>query len=226
MKMMPSPLKHSLSNTLNEIRKVAQSAPLGQKYPQLIAVSKRQPLARITELLEYGHRVYGENRIQEAQSRWPELKSQYSDVELHYIGHLQSNKAPDVVELFDYIHSVDRPSVAKALSKAMKQANKPVPCFIQVNTGEEPQKSGILVNEFPDFLKQCQHEWDLPIIGLMCLPPQGVNPVPHFAFLRKLAQEHGLKELSMGMSGDWKEAVRMGASYIRLGTALFGEREV
>ena len=192
---------------------------------KLLAVSKRQPRERIDAALHAGHRIFGENRLQEAIARWESRKNHYPDLELHYIGTLQSKKALAAVEFFDVIHSVDRESLAIALSKAMSKTGKRPDCFIQVNTGEEPQKSGILAAELPGFIKKCREEWHLPIIGLMCLPPQGVNPVPHFAFLKKLADEQGLTELSMGMSHDWELALRMGATHLRLGTAIFGERE-
>lgn len=200
---------------------VADSQPI----PTLIAVSKYQPENKIDEVLTAGHRIFGENRLQEAKKHWQDRKSQYSNLELHFIGALQSKKSEAVVEFFDYIHSIDRDSVAKAVAKAMDKTGKRPDCFIQVNTGEESQKSGILPKDAPEFIRKCREELNLPIIGLMCLPPQGLNPVPHFAFLKKLADDNGLSKLSMGMSSDWELAVRMGATHIRIGTGIFGKRE-
>ncbi|MDG1286019.1 MAG: YggS family pyridoxal phosphate-dependent enzyme [Rickettsiales bacterium] len=193
--------------------------------PKLIAISKRQPDDKIDAALAAGHRIFGENRLDEGIEHWKTRKNEVENLELHFVGALQSKKAADVVGFFDVIHSIDRESVASAVSKAMDKTGKRPDCFIQINTGEEPQKSGILPTDAAAYIKKCQKEWDLPIVGLMCLPPQGVNPVPHFAFLKKLANDHGLTQLSMGMSNDWELAVRMGATHIRLGTAVFGERE-
>lgn len=209
----------------NSIKTLLHKIDNRENPPKIIAVSKRQPIHKIDNMLETGHRIYGENRLEEAQEHWQDRKSAYPDLELHFIGHLQSNKATSVVELFNVIHSLDRDSVGKAVAKAMNKIGKRPDCFIQVNTGEEPQKSGILPKDFSAYIKKCQNEWGLPIVGLMCLPPAGVNPVPHFASLKKLADEHGLTQLSMGMSNDWELAVRMGATHIRLGTALFGSRD-
>ncbi|MEL6708169.1 MAG: YggS family pyridoxal phosphate-dependent enzyme [Pseudomonadota bacterium] len=189
----------------------------------LIAVSKTHPAERITPLLDIGHRVFGENRVQEAQSKWPALLKKYPDTELHLIGQLQSNKAEDAVELFDCIHALDRPSLLKALAKAMDKLDKPVPCFIQVNIGDEEQKGGCPIKELPDFLAKVR-DADVPVAGLMCLPPADIEPAPFFAFLAKLADDNGLEGLSMGMSGDYQTAVQLGATHIRVGTALFGAR--
>lgn len=192
--------------------------------PRFIAVSKQQPLSKIQILLDKGHRIFGENRFQEAKERWTPLKSHYADLTLAYIGGLQSNKADEVVAFFDEIHSLDRPKLAAALAKAMKDQHRSLPCYIQVNTGEEPQKSGILPKEAPAFIQYCRHELKLNIIGLMCIPPADQNPAPHFAFLRKLAEQHQLPRLSMGMSDDWRTALRLGSTDIRVGSALFGAR--
>ena len=189
----------------------------------LIAVSKTHPADKITPLLEIGHRVFGENRVQEAQGKWPELLERYPDTELHLIGQLQSNKAEDAVELFDVIHALDRPSLLKALAKAMDKADKRVPCFVQVNIGDEEQKGGCPIKELPDFLAR-ERDADIPLAGLMCLPPAGIEPAPFFAFLAKLADDNGVEGLSMGMSGDYATAVQLGATHIRVGTALFGAR--
>ena len=189
----------------------------------LIAVSKTHPAERISPLLDIGHRVFGENRVQEAQDKWPALLERYPDTELHSIGQLQSNKAEDAVRLFDCIHALDRPSLLKALAKAMDKVGKPVPCFVQVNIGDEEQKGGCPIKELPAFLAKVR-ETDIPLAGLMCLPPAGIEPAPFFAFLAKLADDNGVEGLSMGMSGDYPTAVQLGATHIRVGTALFGAR--
>ena len=190
----------------------------------LIAVSKRQTPTKIQEMLDSGHRIFGENRIQEAQDHWQELRENYTDLQLHLIGPLQTNKVKEAVALFDIIQSVDRPKLVHALAKEMNKQGKQIPCLIQVNTGEEPQKSGILPHELEAFLTLC-HDEGLNIMGLMCIPPQNEPPALHFAFLKKLADQHGLKELSMGMSSDFEQAIPLGATYIRVGTALFGKRD-
>ena len=189
----------------------------------LIAVSKTHPAERITPLLEIGHRVFGENRVQEAQGKWPALREQYPDVQLHGIGQLQSNKAEEAVRLFDCIHALDRLSLLKALAKAMDKTGRQVPCFVQVNIGDEEQKGGCPIKELPAFLAKVR-ETDIPWAGLMCLPPADIEPAPFFAFLAKLADDNGLDGLSMGMSGDYATAVQLGATHIRVGTALFGAR--
>ncbi|QFT76598.1 YggS family pyridoxal phosphate-dependent enzyme [Erythrobacter sp. THAF29] len=189
----------------------------------LIAVSKTHPAERIEPLLEAGHRVFGENRVQEAQEKWPALRERYPDVELHLIGQLQSNKAEDAVELFDYIHALDRQSLLKALAKAMDKTGKRVPCFVQVNIGDEEQKGGCAIADLPAFLEQARAA-NIPIAGLMCLPPADIEPAPFFALLYKLAEDNGVKGLSMGMSGDYETAVQLGATHVRVGTALFGPR--
>lgn len=196
---------------------------LGEQV-KLIAVSKKQPEERIDAALQSGHRIYGENRVQEAQERWLDRRTQYTDLELHLIGSLQSNKAGDAVALFDVIHTIDREKVASALSKEMKRQNRYLPCFIQVNTGEEEQKSGILPEDIEALYKYCTEECALNIIGLMCIPPTDQPPALHFAFLKKLAENLGVSQLSMGMSGDYEKAVALGATHIRVGSALFGER--
>ena len=189
----------------------------------LIAVSKTHPVERIEPLLEAGHRVFGENRVQEAQDKWPALREAYPDAELHLIGQLQSNKAEEAVELFDVIHSLARESLLKALAKAMDKADKRVPCFVQVNIGDEEQKGGCPIAELPEFLAKVRAA-DIPIAGLMCLPPADIEPAPFFALLYKLVQDNGVEGISMGMSGDYETAVQLGATHVRVGTALFGER--
>ena len=189
----------------------------------LIAISKTKPADAIEELIEQGHRVFGENRVQEAQAKFPDLRARYPGLELHMVGQLQSNKADDAVALFDYIHSLDRLSLAKALAAAMDKAGRRVPCFVQVNIGEEEQKGGCALPDLPQFLEQvCA--LDLPVIGLMAVPPADIEPSPYFALLAKLARDNGLDQLSIGMSGDYETAVRIGATHVRIGSALFGAR--
>lgn len=205
---------------------IAAAARLARRSPDevsLIAVSKTQGSDAILPLLDAGQRVFGENRVQEAEAKWPPLRERFPDAELHLIGQLQSNKAEEAVALFDAIHSVDRPSLVAALGKAMVKADRRPDCFVQVNIGDEPQKGGCLVSELPALLERCA-EADVPVKGLMCLPPADVEPAPYFALLAQLARHHGLGGLSMGMSGDFETAVTIGATHVRVGTALFGER--
>ena len=190
----------------------------------LIAVSKTYPAEAISPLIEQGQRVFGENRVQEAQAKWPELFERHSDIELHSIGQLQSNKAEDAVALFDCIHALDRSSLVKALAKAMDKLDKRVPCFIQVNIGSEEQKGGCAIADVPALLAQAR-DADIPVAGLMCLPPAGIEAAPFFALLAKMAADQGLDGLSMGMSGDFESAIMLGATHIRVGTALFGARD-
>jgi PLP dependent protein len=221
----------SAADKLGTVREnIARMCKPSRRKPEdvtLIAVSKTHPVERITPLLEAGHRAFGENRVQEAQGKWPQLREEYPDVELHLIGQLQSNKAEEAVELFDVIHSLDRSSLLKALAKAMDKAGKRVPCFVQVNIGDEEQKGGCPIAEVPQFLEKVRAA-DIPLAGLMCLPPSGIEPAPFFALLAKLAHDNGLAEesmgLSMGMSGDYETAVQLGATHVRVGTALFGAR--
>jgi PLP dependent protein len=189
----------------------------------LIAVSKTHPAERIEPLIAAGQRVFGENRVQEAQGKWPALKAQHPDIELHLIGQLQSNKAEEAVALFDYIHSLDRPSLLTALAKAMDKLGKRVPCFVQVNIGDEPQKGGCALADLPAFLDQVRAA-GIPLAGLMCIPPADIEPAPFFALLAKLAEDHRFAGLSMGMSGDYETAVMLGATHVRVGSALFGAR--
>ena len=193
--------------------------------PTLVAVSKRQPDYRIEAALMAGHRVFGENRVQEAQRRWAERRGLYADLKLHLIGPLQTNKAADAVALFDVIEVVDRPKLARGLSNEMVRQGRYLPCYVQVNTGEEDQKSGILPDEADSFIGFCQEECGLDIAGLMCIPPVEEEPAMHFALLRTIAERNGLRGLSMGMSGDYEEAVRFGATSVRVGSAIFGSRD-
>ncbi len=172
-----------------------------------------------------GHRLFGENRVQEALEHWCALKEAFQDITLHLVGPLQTNKVKEAVALFDVIETLDRPKLAQALQKEMEKQGRNIPCLIQVNTGNEPQKAGVSVEELPGFLSYCQKECGLNIKGLMCIPPANEPPAMHFALLAKLAKDHGLKELSMGMSADFEKAIPLGATYVRVGTALFGDRD-
>ena len=214
-------------DALNEInRQIAASCKIAGRdrgTVQLIAVSKTRTAGAILPLLNAGHRVFGENRVQEAEAKWPALKAEFPDVELHLIGQLQSNKASEAVAAFDCIHSLDRLSLVKALGKAMRDAGKPVPCFLQVNIGAEEQKGGCAIADMPALLAAATDE-GIPIIGLMCLPPADTEPAPFFALLAEVASRNGLDQLSMGMSDDFGTAIMLGATHIRVGTALFGQR--
>ena len=189
----------------------------------LIAVSKTHQAEAIQPLIDAGQRVFGENRVQEAQGKWPALREANPGIELHCIGQLQSNKAEEAVALFDAIHSLDRPSLIAALAKAMDKAGRRVPCFVQVNIGDEAQKGGCGLADLPAFLAAVRAT-DIPLAGLMCIPPADTEAAPFFALLAKLAADHGLTGLSMGMSGDYETAVMLGATHVRVGTALFGGR--
>ena len=189
----------------------------------LVAISKTHRAETIEPLLAAGQRVFGENRVQEAQAKWPALRERFPDAELHLVGSLQSNKAADAVALFDCIHSLDRPSLVTALAKAMDKAAREVPCFVQVDIGEEPQKGGCAIADLGSLLEQARAA-DVPVIGLMCVPPLGIEPAPFFALLDNLARDHGLAGRSMGMSGDHETAIMLGATHVRVGTALFGTR--
>ena len=210
---------------LSDIEHIAREYKRDPQDVHLMAVSKVQPDERIEEALAAGQRVFGENRVQEALSRWEKRKKEYQDLELHLIGPLQTNKVKEALSLFDVIHTLDREKLAVTLSKELQSLEKNnYPLLIQVNTGEEEQKSGILPAELADFIHFCRSEQNLHIKGLMCIPPVDEPPALHFAFLRKLAITHGLKELSMGMSADYQKAIPLGATYIRVGTSFFGQR--
>ena len=209
-------------------RRIAEAAKAAGRRPAdvtLVAVSKTHGPERVREVLEAGHRIFGENRVQEAQEKFPALKAAYSDLELHLIGPLQTNKARDAVALFDVIQSVDRERLAAVLAKEMERAGKRPACFIQVNTGEEAQKAGILPADLDAFVASCRETHKLPVVGLMCIPPVDEEPALHFALLAKMAKRNGLDKLSMGMSADYETAVRHGATHVRVGSALFGARQ-
>ncbi len=190
----------------------------------LVAIGKHHPADAIVPLLEQDHRDFGENRVQEAQAKWPDLRARYPDVRLHLVGQLQSNKAEDAAALFDVIHSLDRSSLVKALGKAFDKTGRRVPCFVQVDIGAEEQKGGCAVSDLPALIEEARAA-DIPLAGLMCVPPQGIEPAPFFALLDKLASDNGLDGRSMGMSGDYETAIMLGATHVRVGTALFGKRD-
>ena len=206
------------------LMKIRQDIAALSEQVNIIAVSKTFPPVAIAPVLAAGHRVFGENRVQEAAEKWPNLKASYPDVELHLIGALQSNKAAQAVALFDVIHSLDRIKLARVLAAEMKRQNRQLKILVQVNTGKEDQKSGIPPEESEEFVRTCRAELGLNIVGLMCLPPQQDLAGPHFALLQKLSQQCDAPLLSMGMSGDYEEAIKFGATHIRLGTAIFGPR--
>ena len=214
---------HSLAAIQDRIDRAAALAGRGAPRPTLIAVSKTHPAEAVLPLLGAGHRVFGENRVAEAAAKWPALRERHPDIALHLIGQLQSNKADEAVALFDAIHVVDRASLVAALARAMERQARRVDCFVQVNIGDEPQKGGCATADLPALLQQARAA-DLPIVGLMALPPADREPAPYFALLAHLAREHGLAGLSMGMSGDFETATTLGATHVRVGSALFGAR--
>ena len=213
-----------LAQVKGRIAEAARSAGRDPAAVTLVAVSKTHGADRVRELLVVGQRVFGENRVQEAQEKFPSLKAEYPDLELHLIGPLQTNKARDAVVLFDVIQSVDRDRLAASLAKEMEQAGKRPACFIQVNTGEEPQKAGVLPADVDSFVATCRDIYKLPVVGLMCIPPVDEEPALHFALLTKMAARNGLAQISMGMSADYEMAVKLGATHVRVGSALFGAR--
>lgn len=219
---------HDPAAALADIRaRLAAAARNANRDPasvNLIAVSKTFGQEHIRPVLDAGHRLFGENRVQEAKAKWPELREQFPETELHLIGPLQSNKTREAVALFDAIHTVDRPKIARAIAEEQARQQKRLKLFIEVNTGEEPQKAGILPRDAAAFVAHCRDELALEIAGLMCIPPLEEEPAVHFAFLAKLASDLALPELSMGMSGDFETAIGFGATYVRVGSAIFGSR--
>lgn len=199
----------------------AAGRPVGSV--KLIAVSKVQPNERVEAVLQQGHRCFGENRVQEAAGKWPAFMERYDGIDLHLIGPLQTNKARQAIELFSTIHSVDRPKLAKTLARLAQETGKCPDLFVQVNTGEEEQKAGVLPAEADSFIAECR-ALDLPVRGLMCIPPVDEEPSLHFALLAKIAERNGLTGLSMGMSDDFEKAIALGATHVRIGSAIFGER--
>lgn len=215
----------ALGGILARIAAARKAAVAPAPSVTLVAVSKTHGPEAIRPLLAAGQRVFGENRVQEAKAKWPALRQDYPDVELHMIGPLQTNKVTEAVALFDWIHSLDRPKLAHALAAEMAKSGKRPPLFVQVNTGGEPQKAGVVPAAAPELIALARDDLNLPVGGLMCIPPQNENPAPHFALLAKLARENGLPCLSMGMSDDFEIAIRFGATHVRIGSALFGARD-
>ncbi len=213
-----------LQDIHERIQKATANSGRDSGSVSLIAVSKMQPSERVKAVLDEGYRIFGENRVQEALGKWPAYKEQYKGIELHLLGPLQTNKARQAMELFDVIHSVDRPKIAKTLARLADEVGHCPDLFLQVNTGEEPQKAGALPAEVDSFVAECK-ELGLPVIGLMCIPPVDEEPSLHFALLAKLAKRNGLDGLSMGMSGDFEKAVAQGATHVRVGSAIFGARD-
>ncbi|QWG18517.1 YggS family pyridoxal phosphate-dependent enzyme [Bradyrhizobium sediminis] len=224
----PSPISaHSpngLATVEQEIARACKEARRDRQSVTLIAVSKTFGASAITPVIEAGQRVFGENRVQEAKAKWPELMAAYPGIALHLIGPLQSNKAKEAVALFDAIHSVDRPSICEALAKEMNSQQRRPELFVQLNTGEEPQKAGVAPGEADAFIAACRDKYGLSISGLMCIPPVDDAPAPHFALTAKIAARNGLKNLSMGMSADFAVAIQFGATHVRVGSAIFGHR--
>ena len=214
----------SLQDISDRISKAERNAGRKSGEVKLIAVSKVQPAPRVQAVLDQGHRVFGENYVQETQGKWPDWRARYPDVSVHMIGPVQSNKARAAVGLFDAIHTLDRMTLARKLAQHCAEQGRQPQLFVQVNTGDEPQKAGILADELPGFLSQCR-ELGLSPEGLMCIPPDGLDPLPYFRLLRRLAQDNGLPLLSMGMSADFETAIAEGATHVRVGSAIFGARD-
>lgn len=213
----------SLSAIQSRLADACAAAGRAAESVQLIAVSKVQPLDRVVAVLDQGHRLFGENYVQEAAGKWPDLRSQFGAVQVHMIGPLQTNKAKVAVDLFDAIHTLDRPSLAEKLAKLAQARGASPQMFVQVNTGAEPQKAGILPEDTDAFIARCR-VMDLPLQGLMCIPPEGEDAAPHFAMLAQMAARNGLTGLSMGMSSDFEIAIAHGATHVRVGSAIFGAR--
>jgi len=213
-----------LADVEARIAEAARDAGRAARDITLVAIAKLHVEARIVPALEAGHRVFGENRVQEAEAKWPALKARYRDVVLHLVGPLQTNKARNAIALFDVIETVDRPKLARKLAGEMDRAGKRPSCFIEVNTGEEAQKAGVLPADADAFVALCRDALDLPIVGLMCIPPFDDEPALHFALLADIAARNGLDRISMGMTADFDIAVRFGATHVRVGTAIFGQR--
>jgi PLP dependent protein len=214
----------NLAAVRQRIEAAARAASRAPDSVTLVAVSKTHAAASVREALAAGHRTFGENRVQEAQAKYPQLRAEFPDLALHLIGPLQTNKVRDAVAVFDVIESIDRPRLARALAAEMERTGRRPPCLIEVNTGEEPQKAGVMPGDVDRFIDECRTRLGLPIIGLMCVPPLDEEPAPHFALLREIARRHVLETLSMGMSADFEKAIRFGATHVRIGTAIFGAR--
>jgi hypothetical protein len=215
---------NALLDVEQEIARACSEAGRERSSVTLIAVSKTFGSDAITPVIEGGQRVFGENRVQEAKAKWPALMTAYPDIVLHLIGPLQSNKAKEAIALFHAVHSVDRPSICQALAKEIESQKKHPELFVQINTGEEPQKAGVAPGEADAFIKSCRETYGLTISGLMCIPPVNEAPAPHFALTAKIAARNGLASLSMGMSADFATAIKFGATHVRVGSAIFGHR--
>jgi hypothetical protein len=215
---------NGLAQVEAEIARACSDSRRDRSAVTLIAVSKTFAADAIRPVIEAGQRVFGENRVQEAKGKWPELMAAYPDIKLHLIGPLQSNKAKEAVALFDAIHSVDRPSICQALAKEIESQNRHPQLFVQINTGEEPQKAGVAPGEADAFIANCRETYGLTISGLMCIPPVDEPPAAHFALTAKIAARNGLKNLSMGMSADFATSIMLGATHVRVGSAIFGHR--
>jgi pyridoxal phosphate enzyme (YggS family) len=224
MRQTPSTVAQSLTALRAVIAAAARAAGRDPAEIELVAVSKTHPAERVAEAIQAGQLAFGENRVQEAHGKFPALKARHPDLRLHLIGPLQTNKARDAVRLFDVIETLDRPRLAEALAAAMAKEGLRPDCCIQVNTGAEPQKAGVAPEEADRFIAEARERWELPVTGLMCIPPVDEEPAPHFALLREIARRNGIARLSMGMSGDFETAIRFGATELRIGTAIFGAR--
>jgi pyridoxal phosphate enzyme (YggS family) len=214
----------NLTDVTQRIAAEARAAGRDPAGVTLVAVSKTHPAEAVAEALDAGHRVFGENRVQEGMAKFPGLRERWPDLSLHMIGHIQTNKAEDVAAHFDVVETIDRPKLARALRRAMDKTGRELRCFVQVNTGEEPQKGGVAPADAEALVDLCRGELALTLVGLMCIPPVADDPAPHFALLADMARRFGLASLSMGMSGDFETAIALGASHVRVGTAIFGAR--
>jgi len=223
--LAPTSAATALAAVRRDIVEACRAAGRNPATVTLVAISKTFPATAIAEVIAAGQTVFGENRVQEAKSKWPALKAQHPGLELHLVGPLQSNKVKDALALFDAIHSVDRPSLCAALAKELAKGGRQPQLFVEVNTGAEPQKAGVLPENADAFLTRCRDEYGLRIDGLMCIPPFDDPPAPHFALLAKIAKRNGLSFLSMGMSADFTRAIEFGATHVRVGSAIFGERK-
>ena len=223
---MEESIAANLAAVRGRIEAAARAAGRPPEAVSLVAVSKTQPADAVRAALAAGQRVFGENRVQEGLAKFPELRGEFPDLELHLIGPLQTNKVREAVAHFDLIETVDRPRLAEALAREMQRTGRRLPCYVEVNTGEEPQKAGVLPEATDEFIAECRDRLGLPIVGLMCIPPEHDEPALHFALLREIARRNGLDILSMGMSADFETAIRFGATHVRVGTAIFGARRV
>ncbi len=223
MTQIVDPAKN-LKFVLGDIAAAAESVDRAPENVNLVAVSKVHDDARIRPVLEAGQRIFGENRVQEAMGKWPSLREDFNDIELHLIGPLQSNKVKEAVATFDVIETIDRPKIARALAKEFERTGRHLGCYVQVNTGEEPQKAGVHPTDVDAFIGMCKEDLGLNILGLMCIPPVDEEPALHFALLAEIADRNGLTGLSMGMSSDYETAIKLGATHVRVGTAIFGTR--